>query len=73
MIFLALTKTVTITFGWWLIPAIITLICLYFIFGIWFDQKNTSSGLFDGVFEFIASLIVAIPALLSWLVYFIVF
>lgn len=69
----AISKTITVTFGWWILPAVITLICALSIWKVWANQTNTSSGWFDGVAETIITIILAVPPLVAWLIYFIIF
>ena len=65
--------SITLTFGWWLIPAIITLIA----FGKWtiYVLQRESGGDYDfgddlGVNAVIGLLVAAIISSFSWMVYF---
>lgn len=61
----------TITFGWWLMPAIISFIC--FIGMVFTYRKSTQGPDMFGIgamFGFFFSLLWFIPALLSWATYF---
>ena len=56
--------SVTITFGWWLVPASLTLVLLTWAF--WPD-KHPSYGMdIGGVFKVLAAVIVSLAAWLVW-------
>lgn len=62
----------TITMGWWLIPAIITLISFAFTYKVvWIDYARDDWG--QGLILLFYGSIAAIVSLLSWLIYFIIF
>ncbi len=60
----------TLTLGWWLIPAIITIFCVYKIYR---TNGITGSSSMSGVGSAIEGLIMVawfVPALLAWVIYF---
>jgi len=65
----------TIVFGYWLIPALITIFSLSIAY--WFnyspDNYNPISILVDGVLSLISFGLAVIVSLISWLIYFVVF
>lgn len=60
--------TFTITFGWWILPVVLTLICL----GFMFRPLQKTGGYFQGL-DVIFRIVWVIPILNVWLVYFIIF
>lgn len=66
--FLAYTISISINFGWWIVPAIFTLASLYFMLRPSAHKKYW--GL-DTELGFLVELLWLIPILVSWLVYFI--
>jgi len=68
--------TINVTFGWWILPAILTFILLCIMFRPLDTHKNVrnsnswidSNFLFDGI-ESVFRLLWFIPILLIWVVY----
>jgi hypothetical protein len=65
------TMEITIGFGWWLLPAVLTIIS----FGMAFANMSSGGGdySFAGVFNLILLLAAAVPALLFWLIWALIF
>lgn len=63
--------TITLTFGWWLLPAIVT--AAVFGFVIWQERKRPSVGGLGDVggaaITFMGALVAAVVSLAAWLIW----
>ena len=60
----------TITVGWWILPALITLLSfIAFVFAWRDDYRSGSGGYLTGLETFIALLIAVAMSSMSWLLY----
>lgn len=57
----------TITLGWWLIPAFVTALCLFAMFR---TGNANSGGMFGNAFDVLFSLFWLIPIGFIWAIYF---
>ena len=60
-----LALSLTITGGWWILPTLITIICMLLMFRPIYDYFGIGT-----LFQFIYCLF---PILIAWLIYFIIF
>jgi len=63
---------ITLTMGWWLAPAIITLICIIISIIVWFMDMSGPGGSYIDTRGFtgcIVTIIMLIPILGSWLIW----
>lgn len=67
-----IATTLTITLGWWILPAVLTLIFGYLAF----KPEEQCGGCYEYIGDAIGAifkLLWLIPLLISWLIYFIIF